>query len=104
MLGVLLKPTKKVAPQNQVHKNQLSYLNKKHVSHNQNSVLKWSESQNHASGIKKADSRSYLWLGLSLTNLHLPSLECGSADLFPKEVDQRPYLEDGSLPNPCPLP
>ena len=35
-------------------------------------LLTWSESQNHASRIKKADLRRYLWLGLSLTNLHLP--------------------------------
>ena len=43
------------------------------VSHNQSPVLKWS-TQNHASRIKKADIRSYLWLGLSLTNLHLPGV------------------------------
>ena len=36
-----------------------------------NSVLKWS-TQNHASRIKKVDTRSCVWLGLSLTNLHLP--------------------------------
>ena len=42
-----------------------------HLSYNQNSVLEWS-TQNHASRIKKADIRSYLWLGLALTNLHLP--------------------------------
>ena len=34
-------------------------------------VLKWS-TQKHASRIKKTDIRSYLWLGSSLTNLHLP--------------------------------
>ena len=39
------------------------------MSHNQNPVLKWS-TQNHASRIKQADIRSYLRLGLSLTNLH----------------------------------
>ena len=39
-----------------------------HMSHKQNPVLKWS-TQNHASRIKKADLRSYFWLGLSL-NLH----------------------------------
>ena len=32
------------------------------VSHNQNPVSKWS-TQNHASRIKKADIRSYLWQG-----------------------------------------
>ena len=36
----------------------------------QNPVLKWSQSQNHASRIKKADIRHYFWLGLALTNLH----------------------------------
>ena len=40
-------------------------------------VVKWS-TQNHASRIKKADICSYLWLGLSLTNLHLPRFDCGS--------------------------
>ena len=38
-------------------------------SHNQNPVLKWS-TQNHVKDL--AGGRSYLWCGLSLTNLHLP--------------------------------
>ena len=39
----------------------------------QNVALKWPESQNHASRIKKAELRSDLWQwGLSLANLHLP--------------------------------
>ena len=42
-----------------------------HLSHNKNSVFAWSTG-NHASRTKKADVSSYLWLGLSLTNLHLP--------------------------------
>ena len=37
------------------------------LSQNQNPVLTW-----YASRIRQADIRSYLWLGLSLTNLHLP--------------------------------
>ena len=28
--------------------------------------------------IKKADIRSYIWLGASLANLHLPGFDCGS--------------------------
>ena len=36
------------------------------VGGNQNPVSKWS-TQNHASRIKKADTRSYFWLGLPLT-------------------------------------
>ena len=41
-----------------------------HLSHNQNPVLKWS-TQNHASGNKKPEIRSYVWLGSFLTKLHL---------------------------------
>ena len=33
-----------------------------HLSHNQNPALKWS-TQNHASRIKTAEIRSYLWQG-----------------------------------------
>ena len=47
------------------------FLRQTHMSHNQNLVLKWS-TQNHASRIKKAEFRNYFWLGLPLTNLHLP--------------------------------
>ena len=36
--------------------------NKTDLSHNQNPVLQWL-TQNHASRIKKADIRSYLWQG-----------------------------------------
>ena len=41
------------------------------LSHNQNTVLKWS-TQNHVKN--EEGGRSYLWLGLSLTNFHLPGL------------------------------
>ena len=47
----------------------------RHLSHNQNPVLKWS-TQNH---VKNSEGgRSYFWLGLSLANLHLPGFDCGS--------------------------
>ena len=49
-------------------------LNHGHVSHNQNPVLQWS-TQNHAARINKADIRNYFWLGLPLTNLHLPGFD-----------------------------
>ena len=39
------------------------------MSRNQNLVLKWS-TQNHVQDLE--GGRSYLWLGLALTNLHLP--------------------------------
>ena len=42
----------------------------KHESLAQNPVLKWS-TQNHVR-IQKADIHSYLWVGISLTTLHLP--------------------------------
>ena len=41
------------------------------VSHNQNLVHKWcTQAQNHVKSLE--GGRSYLWLGSSLTNLHLP--------------------------------
>ena len=40
------------------------------MSHNQSPVLKWS-TQNHVKN--QEGGRSYLWLGLSPTNLHQPS-------------------------------
>ena len=46
-----------------------------HLSHNQNPVLKWL-TQNHVRICK--GGRNYLWLGLSLTNLHLPGFDCVS--------------------------
>ena len=54
-----------------INKQRLIHLGSKlqrQASHNQNPLLKWS-TQNHASRNKKADIRSYLLLGLSLTNL-----------------------------------
>ena len=42
-----------------------------HMSDNQNLLLKWS-TQNHARNYQKAAATIYLWLGLSLTKLHLP--------------------------------
>ena len=54
-----------------LHCTTCSLLYKPQMSHNQDPVLRW-YTQNHASRIKKADIRSYFWLGSSLTNLHLP--------------------------------
>ena len=59
-----------------------------HLSHNQNPVLKWS-TQNHASSIKKAELRSYLWQGDCplLTLITYPGFEhvtrCGSQPMEP---------------------
>ena len=48
------------------------------LSHNQHPVLNWS-SQNHALRIKKADIRSYLWLGLFPAFIY-PGFDCGSSE------------------------
>ena len=73
------------------------------------------EFQTHASGIEKADIRSYLGLGLPLTNLHLPDFIVGSLGAASKVgamlldlilwwghlIIKTDLYRNGRIPDPC---
>ena len=60
-------------------------LPRQQMSHNQNLAQKWS-TQHHASRIKKADLRSYLWQGDSPLASNYPGFE----DVAQMTVGQNP--------------